>query len=274
MIILNGNIVPVAKFPAGEIRINVEAEDCNTIEVKFEGSDDILALLMICDAIRQQGKEPDGLIMRYVGYGRQDRVCNAGEAFSLEVMAKIINSLKFNNVVLQDPHSWQQVTMIDNSTVISQVDTWLDLVSEKYSKHKERNQNFTLVSPDKGAKLKIESLARASGIPAIYCDKVREQSTGKLSGFAVLGEQELSGVYCIVDDICDKGGTFIGLAKELRRLGANKIILCCTHSIFSGGIDIILEHIDEVYTTDSLPYHSNYKNDKLKVIPNYWEEVY
>lgn len=276
MIILNNEIVPVAKFPAGEIRINVKALDINEIELKFEGSDDIIALQMICDAIKQQGKEPNVLIMRYVPYGRQDRVCNTGESFSLEVFAKTINELKFGSVIIQDPHSWQQVTMIDNSVVVPQSDTWLDAVKTFSKTYKDKNTEFTLVSPDAGAKKKIETLSCLSDISSIYCDKVRDPKTGRLSDFTVQGDQKLNGVYCIVDDICDGGGTFIGLAKELKRLGASKVLLCCTHGIFSKGIDCILEEVDEIYTTDSLMYYTRFSNnEKFKVIySGYFEETY
>ena len=53
----------------------------------------------------------------------------------------------------------------------------------------------------------------------------------------------------IVDDICDGGATFVGLAKELRAAGAKKVYLYVTHGIFSKGLP--LEGIDKVFTTDS-----------------------
>jgi len=58
----------------------------------------------------------------------------------------------------------------------------------------------------------------------------------------------------IVDDICDGGATFIGLAKELLILGANSVSLFVTHGIFRSGTDIIFESgISKIITTNSLP---------------------
>ncbi|RYF48025.1 MAG: phosphoribosyltransferase [Cytophagaceae bacterium] len=55
----------------------------------------------------------------------------------------------------------------------------------------------------------------------------------------------------IVDDICDGGGTFIGLAAELRKLNPERISLAVSHGIFSKGIDPLTNWLDHVYTTDS-----------------------
>lgn len=54
----------------------------------------------------------------------------------------------------------------------------------------------------------------------------------------------------IVDDICDGGGTFIGLAEELKRKNAGKIYLAVSHGIFSKGIDK-LDFLAHVYATDA-----------------------
>ena len=59
--------------------------------------------------------------------------------------------------------------------------------------------------------------------------------------------------FIILDDICDGGRTFIELAKELRKVyGECYIALVVTHGIFSKGLDVILEHLDDVYATINL----------------------
>lgn len=82
----------------------------------------------------------------------------------------------------------------------------------------------------------------------------------------------------IVDDICDGGGTFVGLAKELRAAGATRVYLYVTHGIFSKRLP--LEGIDHVYTTDSflsgpVNLHGNYlgHGDRLTIIPISMKEM-
>ena len=66
------------------------------------------------------------------------------------------------------------------------------------------------------------------------------------------------GYFLLVDDICDGGGTFIGLANECFPSWAD-YDLYVTHGIFSKGTDILFDAFVNVITTDSLPqYHSNH----------------
>ena len=81
--------------------------------------------------------------------------------------------------------------------------------------------------------------------------KIRDVKTRKLSGFKVYAD-DLQGRDClVVDDICDGGGTFLGLAKELKAKNAGKLYLAVSHGIFSRGVERLLEHYDGVFSTNS-----------------------
>jgi ribose-phosphate pyrophosphokinase len=56
----------------------------------------------------------------------------------------------------------------------------------------------------------------------------------------------------IVDDICDGGGTFIGIAKALPK--DVKKYLYVTHGIFSKGLRELTGHFEHIYTTNSYPH--------------------
>jgi ribose-phosphate pyrophosphokinase len=71
--------------------------------------------------------------------------------------------------------------------------------------------------------------------------------TGALSGFEVYADDLTGKEVVILDDICDGGGTFIGLTKKLREKGAAKVTLYVTHGMFTKGVKILLESIDEVW---------------------------
>jgi phosphoribosylpyrophosphate synthetase len=66
-------------------------------------------------------------------------------------------------------------------------------------------------------------------------------------------------VVLIVDDICDGGGTFLGISdalgsrlRSLGDVGGDYILgLYVTHGIFSKGFCDLIEKFDHVYTTDS-----------------------
>ena len=63
-----------------------------------------------------------------------------------------------------------------------------------------------------------------------------------------------------MDDICDGGGTFIGLASELMSKNAGAIYLAVTHGIFSNGFDGLNRKFRGIFTTDSI---KNIESKKL-----------
>ena len=81
--------------------------------------------------------------------------------------------------------------------------------------------------------------------------KQRDVKTGKLKAFKVYAD-DLRGRDCIiVDDICDGGGTFMGLAEELKQKGAGKLYLAVSHGIFNRGFEELNKVFEKIYTTDS-----------------------
>jgi len=67
-------------------------------------------------------------------------------------------------------------------------------------------------------------------------------------------KQDLEGrSVVVIDDICSKGGTFMGLAKELKKRNAGKIYLVVSHYENSADILTLKESgIDKVFTTPSI----------------------
>ncbi|MEZ4933480.1 MAG: phosphoribosyltransferase family protein [Saprospiraceae bacterium] len=134
----------------------------------------------------------------------------------------------------------------------------------KGSYKKINNPNICLVAPDAGAAKKLHSLAQQINISEIIsCEKTRDVSNGKLSGFKVHATDLKNKTCLIIDDICDGGNTFIGIAKELKNKNAGFIYLAISHGIFSDGFDKFKNIIDGIFTTDSF---GEIKNNQVDVI--------
>lgn len=211
---------------------------------------DLLRLLYTTDALRRMGVVHIELMISYLMAARMDRVMNEGEPLSLKVICNIINSINYQKVTVFDPHSDVSSTLIDNCTVITNhkiVELSLQHYNEGSIYGKEE---VYLIAPDSGALKKIYKLAAHIGTTnVIECGKKRDTLTGKLSGF-IAHIDDLNGKDCfIVDDICDGGGTFTGLADVLRMKQARSVNLIVSHGIFSKGYD--LKGIDKIYTTNS-----------------------
>lgn len=226
-------------------RINYQRDARVIITNRFRDMNDLMKVAIAKDALERKGLRDFDLVMPYIPYARQDRVCNDGESLTLKVFTDMVNALGFNNVIVLDPHSDVAPALINNCHQSS---------NHKYIRQVfwDIKENVHLVIPDAGAVKKGHALAKEikfAGI--IQCDKVRDTKTGSLTGFRVF-DYDLKGKACmIVDDICDGGGTFMGLAHELKSNGAGKIYLFVTHGIFSKGLGSLAEYFQKVFCTNS-----------------------
>lgn len=65
----------------------------------------------------------------------------------------------------------------------------------------------------------------------------------------------------MVDDLCDGGGTFIGIAELLRKeLNPKSLTLAVTHAIQKGGIEKVAKVYDKVVITNS---YKDWQNEDL-----------
>ena len=234
-------------FPVGEKHVRIDYEHVSgpvSVTFEFEKNEDIIELLLVCDALKQSKVHIRQLIIPYVPFSRQDRVAVPGECFSLKVFAKLINDLDIPKIIVIDPHSDVLVALINNCVVIKQWEVFLPILSKE--------EDFWLVSPDAGALKKTYELASklrpTSYFGVIECSKKRNVIDGKITGVKVNGPGLKDQNCIIVDDIADGGRTFIEVAKALKRKHCSKIILCVTHGFFTKGISVFDGLIDEIYT--------------------------
>lgn len=215
-----------------------------TITVRIRAFNDLGFILLAKDALRRMGVQKIHLLLPYFPAARQDRVMVAGEPLTVKIYADLINQCKFETVTILDPHSEVTAAVLNNVQVI---DNHLFV-----KKCLEQITDYQLISPDGGALKKVYKLAPfLGGKPVIECSKRRDVNTGKLTGFTVYAD-DLKGKTCvIVDDICDGGGTFLGLATELKKKNAGDLILVVTHGIFSKGLEDLSQHFSKIYTTNS-----------------------
>lgn len=213
-------------FSAGEVQIKMPpmpsslSEDSICVSASLFSSDSIMALLQVSETLDRLGYTDRYLVLHYIPYSRQDRACEDGESFSLKVFADLLNSCKYNSVIIYDAHSDVSPALIDN------VD------------HKDFYPNFkdtdAIVAPDAGATKKIFKLCQREQLPMIQGIKHRDTSSGEITHTEIIGD--VSGkVVWIVDDICDGGRTFIELSKVLYKQGAREVNLYVTYGLFSKG---------------------------------------
>lgn len=275
--------VQTIQFAGGERHIQISAEILNTlkgtmqIQAKIANSQDLMDYLLLENVLLNQGLEID-LEIPYFPYARQDRICATGQAFSLEVMTKLlnINNEKFpqqrKSIKVWDAHSDVTEKLLHENTHFFDIEnvqpSEIILKNEMLAKLLTAKKTV-LVCPDAGAKQRTKTIASAVNIfrdreiDLVFCEKRRDPVTGKIQN-AQVNAKDLSGKTAVItDDICDGGATFIGIAQELKKLNCEHVILYVTHGIFSKGLQVFDGLVDQIFTTDSFP---QIENPKLNVI--------
>lgn len=237
-------------FAGGEPHIkissNFDPSKAEQLTHRINSFNDLGLICTTVDALKRMGVKTIKLFIPYFPAARQDRVMVPGEPLTVKVYADIINALGLDNVTVFDPHSEVTPALLNNCTVITNHVFIQKVVAQI-------GEGVKLISPDGGALKKIYKVSEfLGGAEVVECSKSRDVKTGKLSGFKVYAE-DLEGADClIVDDICDGGGTFIGLAEELKNKNAGKLYLAISHGIFSKGFNELAKYFDQIFTTDSI----------------------
>lgn len=213
----------------------------------FEEEREIIDLYSLCNLLPAFSQVL--LHLPYLPYGRQDKLVVNDRTFNLTVFADLINALKFDQVTTVDAHNPARFErLFHQSQNIAPYHFQLKAV--------EQFQPTFFVFPDKGAMERYESSFITNPNTRIYFEKVRDQLTGNITGLTMYSNKLFYTCdrLLIIDDICDGGATFIGVAKELRKLVPEvKIGLFVTHGIFSRGKQHLLDNgVDEIYTTNSI----------------------
>lgn len=240
-------------FPAGEKHIKQEEHrDLEPTEIailqpdSFSLHNDLFQLAMWSEYVLLEGSKTV-LIAPYVPGARADR----GVPFGARIYAKFIGELWIDHVVIYDPHSdvigdelnlWSK----DNGAITTVYPS--DILITPASMAVMPNIYDGIIAPDKGAYERANGVAEAFGIPLFTAEKTRDFQTGKLSGFNI--ELPATGHYLIVDDICDGGGTFLGLASVVPE--NVKLDLYVSHGVFSKNALLNLSSkFNRVFTTNS-----------------------
>lgn len=232
-------------FPDGQPHFKLETYELDfnavTVETAIKSPADLFMVLVVSEVLRQHGYKEINLDIRYLMGARMDRAISSLEPFTLQTVARLINGAGFSRVRILDVHSEVALRLIRNSENV--------LPKAIFKQVSNTVGRVLRVAPDKGAADRVYTLAEDEFV--LQCSKERNPADGTLGNFAVPGLFLTCAIKdcLIIDDICDGGGTFVGLAEELWKAGAKKVYLFVTHGIFSKGLP--LGGINRVFTTDS-----------------------
>ncbi|QRY46136.1 ribose-phosphate pyrophosphokinase [Mycolicibacterium boenickei] len=167
------------------------------------------------------------LVMPYLPSARGDH----DATYDAQGVARLTAATGIRDVIAVDPHSgaWAAAASAHGATVHSISASELIMASPLAEIAWDG-----VIAPDKGAVDRAGAVADVLGVTLLTAGKMRDPKTGALSGFTApdgLG----AGRFLLVDDICDGGGTFAGLAQAIGASEpAAELHLWVTHGLFTG----------------------------------------
>jgi len=247
-----------------EIHENVRGEDVFVIQsTSYPANDNLMELLVICDALRRASARRITAVIPYFGYARQDRKSTPRTPISAKLVANLITEAGANRVLTMELHAGQIQGFfdipVDNlfSTPLMVPDIRNNLGAD----------NLVVVSPDVGGVSRARGFAKRLDVGLAIIDKRRERA-GASEVMNVIGDVE--GVRCVlVDDIADSGGTLVNAADALLKAGALSVQAYVTHGVLSAGAvaRVAASSLDRLVITDSIrPTEAVRVTDKVRVL--------
>ncbi len=246
------------RFPDDELYIrildDISGEDVIIVQTTYPDSN-IVELFLLQNAVKEAGANKVTVIIPYLGYGRQDKKFEVGEPVSARAIAEHI-SLHADKAITVDPHK-QHILNFFTIPAFS-----CSAVPELAIYLKKKDIDIVL-APDKGALDRARQASNIIGCNFDYIEKTRID--GATVEIKPKNLQANNKKVVIIDDIISTGGTMVKSIKELKKQGAKKILVACTHGLFAGEAikKIISAGCNEIISTDTI--RSEFS--KVKIAP-------
>jgi ribose-phosphate pyrophosphokinase len=201
------------------------------------------------------------VIMPFLYEGRQHKR-SGRESLDCAYALKELRDMGVSNFITFDAHD----PRVANSTPLNGFDNFTppyqfikallnsedDLLIDK--------DHLLVISPDEGALDRAIYFATVLGVDTGMFYKRRDYSTivnGKnpIVAHEFLGDNIDGKDIIIIDDMISSGGSMLDTARQLKKMNARRVFICCTFGLFTDGLkafDAAYEHgdFDKVVTTD------------------------
>ena len=237
------------RFPDGElytrVRDNIKNEEV-TIVQSIRTDSDLICLLQLIDAVEEARKTK--VVIPYLGYARQDKKFEPGEAISIRAIARSICAAGVvDTIYVVNVHNRGVLKYFDVNTKELDVSPLIgDYVA------KREIPAVVIIGPDGGATELTKTVAAPYGFDYDVLEKTRissEEVEIKPKELNVEGKNVV-----IVDDIISTGGTIAEATAMLKSQGAHDVYVACIHGVFVQNAVPRMLHagVKEIIATDTI----------------------
>jgi ribose-phosphate pyrophosphokinase len=227
-------------------------------------NDLIIEQLVMLDALKRASAKRTVAVIPYYGYSRSDKKARSREAIAARMIADLYEAVGVDRIMSVDLHTGQIQGFFhnpfDHLTALPLLEQWITENTDPARR--------VIVSPDAGRVRLTEKFAGHLGAPIAILHKRRDPTQHNVAEtLDVIGDVE-GRTAVLIDDMIDTAGTIVGAAALLKERGAERVIACATHPLFSGpAVERLNDSvIERVVVTNTIPLPADLQMDKLVVL--------
>lgn len=231
-------------------------------------NDNLMELLVMCDACRRASAGRITAVIPYFGYARQDRKAKSRDPISAKLVANMITAAGASRVLTMDLHAAQIQGFFDIPLDhLLGNPTFVNYFLDKFPENQYNHEEFVVVSPDVGSVGRARAFAAKVHMGLAIVDK-RRPKANVCEVMNIIGD--VKGKTCLLfDDMVDTAGSLCNAAHALVEIGgAREVYACATHGVLSGPAYERIEQspIKEMVFLNTIPEVNNTPSHKIKFL--------
>lgn len=225
-------------------------------EPQVSPQDKLLQLLCFMATLREHGAARVSAVLPYLAYARKDRQTKPFDPLTLRYVAQLFEAVGTAQCIVLEAHN---VAAFQNAFRIPTLHLEAHRALESRVLAQVDQAALAVASPDPGgvkrAQLWRESLAQTLQRPVGFAMVDKRRSAGVLSSDNLVAGDVAGLTVLLLDDLIASGDTLRRAARALRQAGANAVLACAAHGLFTSGAAEALadDAISGLIVTDSVP---------------------
>ena len=248
----------IKSYPDGS-KYAVVKKITHNLTFRLNTYEDLWILNQIHDVVKKANWKVTVTIPNLID-AQADRRFDIAQPFSLKLVLEFLKGMENFDYKIFHPHNSEvveaildnRVEIIDNHDFIYEV---LAELKENYGFNAyDMEDKLILMSSDAGGFKPLMKLCdKINWKGEIYsASKSRKYEDGKSKLIQQIDKQDFEGKdILIIDDICVKGGTFVGLAKMLKERNVGSLYLAVSHLTIPNPNPELVGLYDTIFTTNS-----------------------
>ncbi len=217
------------------------------------------------------------VIMPFLYEGRQHKR-NGRESLDCAYAIRELADMGISNFITFDAHD----PRVQNSVPINGFDNFtppyqfIQALLRTEDSLLVDKEHMVVISPDEGALDRAVYFANVLGVDTGMFYKRRDYSTivnGKnpIVAHEFLGDTVDGKDVIIIDDMIASGGSMIDTARQLKKMNAKRVFMCCTFGLFTEGLGAFDEAYEKCYFDKIVTTNLCYQPPELLQKPYYQE---